>query len=1298
MVRRGGEPHRRGAKGKQSLPEKVATFYYTLGLFCITYPICILVLASLVIVASWLPLVNFPFPGKAPQVWQAGQNSTDTPEPFCYVQQVVMRVAVLPWEPDLTLGDAFRAPLYEAFQLLDIIRNYQDNNTSKTLGHVCLHIEASRSRHDRSNILPQYNCLVLSPANLWRQDVLQFSQDNSILTTIFNHHSIQKGKTSIAEMLFGMHLFDTGIKRYPIRNRQRIIQYAVTLFFKEYDMHFIDGLREKLTSLYPLHQNDTKVINLSTNDTLVIQYPGEISYLELAPIFIAFVLVFMYYFFSIRKIDMIKSKLGMAVTATFTVFCTLTTTMGICFFFGVTFTSEDSKAIFPYLILLVGLENVLVLTKSVVSTPLHLDVKIRNAQGLSKEGWCITKNLLLEITVLTFGLFTFVPAIQEFCIFSIVGLVMDIFLQLFFFLTILGLDISRTDNSIEKTSQNFRTGLYQTQYFFESPTARGIIRSKSQPRLSSFPTNVIASQTQSQQDKKIPKRVRLVNIWARTRLFQRSFMLLMIFWISMILYKSDIINQYLLKNSEEGPSATVENFTTITVMPLMDANKTVSVNYLTYNPVDTQRSAMASPDYHVTLSKLKHPVSATWPKLSVHHWPAILRTYNVSVAGRAVAVLPNIRISHVIQPERAVLLRNPDEKYGDKFRWQALAAALDPIDFSDPEFSSVSGHSSDTSGSPHTDQPYYPQSPMEIMLTSILCLISVAVLSYALVVLYRCVCSRNYAEWRASWRGEKESSGGEEEDRVLLEAVPVVLEGHAREVECIATDGRTVVSCCLGGQLKMWDTSTGELLSQIDRKDRFSSESSQDLSTEYEDTLSDYESGSPPSREPFPKLLNKINTDFSHHTTEKSPENYSDSKYDFNKAYRYFYFNHKYDIRLRHKPRDEQKRHSIAEASGSPKMHLPNENQRNCDDRDLVNRDSNNSNIVTRFDRELSGSGSLDFKNCKLSPIWCLDYFDNLIVVGCADGRLEFWDATTANLKCIFEDGVDSGVTHVKMIGPKVVAARLCGTLEFFQLQTYSQGRVVDWNFTCAYRRMHVRTGSAGSIAESIGMQPAMSSSNVANLSEILRCLKIHTTLAHQQPITCLDCEGGRVLTGGQDHVVKAFRLDDGQPIYALHGHCGPITCAFVDRVCPATAGSGSQDGMLCVWDLMTGACMYSNQAHNGSITSLTYSASYVISLGTDERLCVWERFQGHLLNTISIPQTFSNQILMLAQHLVITARSGGLIIWDVRTGDCVRTITLGRAPFVFINQMILLRDAVMCDYGKQLRIVRFPLITHKFD
>ena len=40
-------------------------------------------------------------------------------------------------------------------------------------------------------------------------------------------------------------------------------------------------------------------------------------------------------------------------------------------------------------------------------------------------------------------------------------------------------------------------------------------------------------------------------------------------------------------------------------------------------------------------------------------------------------------------------------------------------------------------------------------------------------------------------------------------------------------------------------------------------------------------------------------------------------------------------------------------------------------------------------------------------------------------------------------------------------------------------------------------------------------------------------------------------------------------------------------------------------------------QAHNGAVVSLTYSPSYVVSLGEDGKLCVWERFQGHLINSV---------------------------------------------------------------------------------
>lgn len=120
----------------------------------------------------------------------------------------------------------------------------------------------------------------------------------------------------------------------------------------------------------------------------------------------------------------------------------------------------------------------------------------------------------------------------------------------------------------------------------------------------------------------------------------------------------------------------------------------------------------------------------------------------------------------------------------------------------------------------------------------------------------------------------------------------------------------------------------------------------------------------------------------------------------------------------------------------------------------------------------------------------------------------------------------------------------------------------------------------------------------------------------------------------------QVFSLDACQLLYTLHGHCGPITCLFIDHYQPDTGGSGSQDGLLCVWELLTGACMYSIQAHDGAIVSLACAPSYVISVGADERLCVWERFQGNLLNTINVTHIYTS-LLMLTPSLLVTGKPG---------------------------------------------------------
>ncbi|XP_011197874.2 sterol regulatory element-binding protein cleavage-activating protein isoform X1 [Bactrocera dorsalis] len=1271
------------------LPDAVSHFYYKHGLFLSSYPTCATSIAIMAILLSCYPLINIPLPGTIPTkimlpfdgryslfAEQPQQNvslvrnffspptssnfSYDPPFPWAksspvfYVQQIMLRTSVLPWTEDMQLMDAYRAPLYEVFKLLEIVRNHESADNKRTLDQSCWHVDNVKRTRDEKVLFPEYNCLLLSPANLWYQDVQNFTNDSNLLNTIFQYHNLQKTKVSIAEMLFGVPMQDSGFKRYPLRSRSRIIQYAITLILKQNDLEYLSTLKHKLFQYYPPlqlnptttgYQPTTKAGDEKSAITYIF-YPDEFKLWEFMPLAIAFVLLFIYMYFSVRKIEIIRSRLLLAVCAVITVLGSLTMSLGVCSFFGLTI-SLQSKDVFPYLVILVGLENCLVITKSVVYTQETFDVKIRVAKALSKEGWHISKTLLTEITILTIGCITMVPVIQKFSIFAIIGLLSDFMLQMLLFPTILAMNIKlpeytteakhlpkmmlrctmtnntatpppggfgmlpngRNDYRFYDKSQSYMSLAGDVSTTPHHPMNNGgfgmFHRSQSHPKLTfadlnTHPADLTAKTgIQPNKDGRIPKRLRIVNFWARTRFFQRAFMIWMSVWICTIVYNSgclenlfamdgnrtsygkDEAQQYVKTHEQSAVSSFFTNMQHVINgattagqdsdgdgggvkgqrdgriqkgKKSLHGRQKGSAGDGSVNDTDAELRRLLYPDYEMNYF------------LSNFHWCAIMKQYNISLSGRYVTLLPTIKLSHPISAEAAVLIRNPKEKIAQNFQWKALAAALDPIDFNDDE----------RRESPMVfpgGTPLYPKSPMEFFFVISMCLISIFVLSYTMVVFYRCICTRNYAEWRSSWY---ESSEIQQKTEHILEGVPTKIVGHKHTIECLITDGSHIISCCLRGQIKVWDSRSGENLTTIHR--------------EY--------------------------------------------------------------MQIATKREDEQ----------------------------------------------------VALERLPYSPIWCMNAFDNLVAVGCANGRIELWEMPDGVLKCISPGEVKSnqGITHIYINGDRVIVARLCGRLEFFRLETYCKGQQIDWNFTSAYRRTHTRTSSAGSIGLMHHMQQqrgyfAGQSPPPSNKEEMKITLEA-VRFAHQQPITCMEVSNGMVFTGSQDHTLKVYSLTNANIEYTLHGHCGPITCLFVDHWQPGTGGSGSQDGMLCVWDLFTGACMYNIQAHDGAVTALVCAPTYVISLGVDERICVWERFQGNLLTTINILNAYS-RLLMLTPSLLVTCKMGSLIVWDVRTGEPAREVKLDRANSLLCPKTLMLTgDAVVCDYGNELRVVRFPIVSDKYS
>lgn len=107
-------------------------------------------------------------------------------------------------------------------------------------------------------------------------------------------------------MLLGVPMLDSGLKRYPLKHRTRVIQFAVTLILKERNQEFITSLEKKLHKIYPLHHHHEEQMQQQqesgakdNSSVTFIYYPAEFNLIELVPFSIALSVLFVYIHFSV---------------------------------------------------------------------------------------------------------------------------------------------------------------------------------------------------------------------------------------------------------------------------------------------------------------------------------------------------------------------------------------------------------------------------------------------------------------------------------------------------------------------------------------------------------------------------------------------------------------------------------------------------------------------------------------------------------------------------------------------------------------------------------------------------------------------------------------------------------------------------------------------------------------------------------------------------------------------------------------------------------------------------------------
>ncbi|CAI4224181.1 unnamed protein product [Auanema sp. JU1783] len=761
---------------KVTLRDRVAQAYHDYGRVCSAHPIaCLIVSILTMFVLSYPAFVRFRLPVSSPidVHWSSEpslQNSESAPEwlhapPAAFLQQIIVRGSVEPWNSmNLTAEQAVRGPLSRSFLIRDLLQS------NPAIDSSCFHI----SRPEGNSYLPHKGCLILSPTLFW-ESFAQFKLEKDVLHTIFAPTCTPS--MCVRDILLGMPTGLTGIKPTFQTNRKRSIDYSVTLFLAEYKASTRTALKTELnkTNLFTL-----EVSRESDEDTFVhVFYRPRKYFVDYFPITMTYFIFMIYLYYSASKFEMVTSKWGLALAAGFHVAATLLMTTGICAHVDMMPTLWGAE-IFPYIAFILCLENTLCITRSVVSTPPSLDVSSRVAYGLSQEGYSLCKYFVLELIFLAVGYSTRMAEIQEFCFYAAIGLVIDFYMQLFFYAPCLTFDLQRlnkqdkerfslmlfsSDVPLLKTypvvscpfrriwPRLFEMKRLRKRTFSDSQLDEPIITNERKFR-GFRRSNSVSKTIESSQDgvDLISKgatslRLRFISFVTRTRIMQRSLMIAFVIWTAWLAF-------------------------------VVHSNRSSGKIGISNRVLETAPQAWGE-----------------WQRRTFKWWPTMFNEYNISLSGHYITFLPPIVLSTKINPNEDVL------RYNEEII----------LDRSQP--SMESRFSTKEPPSNLQSQIYWLETQLKVYMASFFILLVLSVTSF---VLYACVWSK----WRDVWFKpiSEQNNKTDTSKNSLRDYIHAHFQGHRFPIECVQViPNKLILSSCQEGNLCLWNSETGERVLKMNR-------------------------------------------------------------------------------------------------------------------------------------------------------------------------------------------------------------------------------------------------------------------------------------------------------------------------------------------------------------------------------------------------------------------------------------------------------------------------------------------------
>ncbi|KIW06811.1 uncharacterized protein PV09_02491 [Verruconis gallopava] len=404
-------------------------------------------------------------------VWTSARRYDGAPnvEPDVVVRQV--------WLHGDYMGALHKRVLLEALRVQDIMVRQSSGplKSGEAMDEESEDVSITPTQADRrrdfcavNNAGPEHWGLH-SPLMFWNCSAVAIRDDDDVLNTInaqanrksylnltLRPTSVLAGKSFVKDKVVAadalvLTFFDRSASGSSREWDQRINQLYADSIERDNSLYPRDG-RVHQSRLYEFQQ---KPLSIQDNFFLLSAY----------------FLMALYVIVSLGKLRAVKSWAGLLVAVMFELAISITASFSVCGFLKIDLARIPDAA-YPFVVLVMGLENMFRLINAVLSQKPELPVAQRIAAALSEVGH-LSLATAAQMLFILWVLAKIASGIAPFCVFAAIALVFDFAFHLTFFLAVLSVDVRRMElqDSIDRMKntnprRKSSTARQERQYWF----------------------------------------------------------------------------------------------------------------------------------------------------------------------------------------------------------------------------------------------------------------------------------------------------------------------------------------------------------------------------------------------------------------------------------------------------------------------------------------------------------------------------------------------------------------------------------------------------------------------------------------------------------------------------------------------------------------------------------------------------------------------------------------------------------------------------------------------------------------